>query len=92
MLNAATKTRADSRPDGFPATARVVEVGNRDGLQAESLWIPIKVKIEILNELISAFVSPRAVPQLRRRRGDEGGPPPQYQRAGRRRDGLRLTL
>jgi hydroxymethylglutaryl-CoA lyase len=74
MLNAATQTRADSRPDGFPATVRVVEVGSRDGFQAESQWIATKVKIEILNELIAAglaqfevtsFVSARAVPQLR---------------------------
>lgn len=62
------------RPDGFPAKARVVEVGTRDGFQAEAEWIPTETKIEVLNALIeagvpqfeaTAFVSPRAVPQMR---------------------------
>lgn len=58
----------------FPRKVRVVEVGTRDGFQAEPDWIPTDVKIEILTALASAglsefeatsFVSPRAVPQLR---------------------------
>lgn len=58
----------------FPTKVRVVEVGTRDGFQAEPDWIPTDVKIEILTALASAglsefeatsFVSPRAVPQLR---------------------------
>src|SRR5690625_997102 len=62
------------RPDGFPERVRVVEVGTRDGFQAEAEWIPTETKIEVLNSLIAtgipqfeatAFVSPRAVPQLR---------------------------
>lgn len=61
------------RPDGFPERVRVVEVGTRDGFQAEAEWIPTETKIEVLNSLIAtgipqfeatAFVSPRAVPQL----------------------------
>lgn len=62
------------RPAGFPARVRVVEVGTRDGFQAESAWIATADKIAVLNGLIAAgvrgfeatsFVSPRAVPQLR---------------------------
>ena len=62
------------RPDGFPEKVKVVEVGTRDGFQAEAEWIPTETKIEVLNSLIdagipqfeaTAFVSPRAVPQLR---------------------------
>jgi len=58
----------------FPARVRVVEVGTRDGLQAQAEWIPTDVKLGILKGLIAAglrefeatsFVSPRAVPQLR---------------------------
>lgn len=62
------------RPAGAPRRARVVEVGPRDGFQAESTWIPTDRKIAVLNGLIGAgvrefeatsFVSPRAVPQMR---------------------------
>lgn len=74
MLNVASKMPDVVRPGGFPPKVRVVEVGTRDGFQAEAKWIPTEVKIEVLNELIAAglpqfevtsFVSPRAVPQLR---------------------------
>ncbi|HLS68469.1 MAG TPA: hydroxymethylglutaryl-CoA lyase [Kiloniellales bacterium] len=63
-----------ARPAGFPERVQVVEVGTRDGFQAEAEWIPTETKIDILNDLIdaglpqfeaTAFVSPRAVPQLR---------------------------
>ncbi|MFW5678757.1 MAG: hydroxymethylglutaryl-CoA lyase [Pseudomonadota bacterium] len=58
---------------GWPARVRVVEVGTRDGFQAEAHFVPTAVKIETVNRLIAAgvrhfevtsFVSPRAVPQL----------------------------
>ena len=61
------------RPAGFPPRVRVVEVGPRDGFQAECTFIPTAAKIEIIDALIGAglrsfeatsFVSPRAVPQL----------------------------
>lgn len=51
----------------------ITEVGPRDGLQAESHFLPTEQKIELINSLIgaglrriefSSFVSPRAVPQL----------------------------
>ncbi len=57
-----------------PRRVRVVEVGTRDGFQAEPGFIPTAVKIETVNRLIAAgvqqfevtsFVSPKAVPQLR---------------------------
>lgn len=62
------------RPVGYPERVRVVEVGTRDGFQAEADWIPTDRKTAIVNRLIAAgvpqlevtsFVSPRAVPQLR---------------------------
>lgn len=58
----------------FPDHVDVVEVGLRDGLQAEPEFVPTSVKVQLLNHLIDAgvrhfeatsFVSPRAVPQLR---------------------------
>ena len=53
--------------------ARIVEVGPRDGLQNEAAQIPTKVKIAFVDALseagygeieVSAFVSPKWVPQL----------------------------
>lgn len=58
----------------LPPRVSVVEVGPRDGLQAESVWVPTEEKIGIVNGLIdsgirhlevTSFVSPRAVPQMR---------------------------
>jgi len=52
----------------------VVEVGTRDGLQTEPVFVPTETKIDIVNALydcgirrmeVTSFVSPRAVPQLR---------------------------
>lgn len=52
---------------------KIVEVGPRDGLQAESDIVPTKVKIELIDRLTRAgfanieaasFVSPRWVPQM----------------------------
>ena len=56
-----------------PSKIEITEVGPRDGLQAESYFVPTKEKIVMINNLIdagipriefSSFVSPRAVPQL----------------------------
>ncbi len=61
------------RPAGWPARATIVEVGLRDGLQAERLTLPTETKLELAKRLLAAglrhlevtsFVSPRAVPQL----------------------------
>ncbi len=50
------------------------EVGTRDGLQAESAFVPTEQKIELVNALsdaglakieVTAFVSPKAIPALR---------------------------
>ncbi|UIJ70762.1 hydroxymethylglutaryl-CoA lyase [Aurantimonas sp. HBX-1] len=67
-------TRGASPAIPLPSRVSLVEVGPRDGLQAESTWIPTATKIDLVNGLIDAgirhlevtsFVSPRAVPQLR---------------------------
>lgn len=58
---------------GFPARVSILEVGPRDGFQAEQQWIPTEKKIEIINALsrtglpeiqVTSFVHPKAVPQL----------------------------
>jgi hydroxymethylglutaryl-CoA lyase len=58
---------------GFPKRVNIVEVGPRDGLQAESRFIPTDVKIELVNRLVDAglrrieaasFVSPKWIPQM----------------------------
>ncbi len=57
----------------LPARVKIVEVGPRDGFQAERQWIPTETKIEIVNALsrsgirdiqATSFVHPKAVPQL----------------------------
>ena len=57
----------------LPATARIVEVGPRDGLQNEKTVIPSEVKLELIRKLSQsglttiesgAFVSPKWVPQM----------------------------
>ncbi|SNT75823.1 hydroxymethylglutaryl-CoA lyase [Paracoccus seriniphilus] len=59
---------------GFPERAILTEVGPRDGLQSEPVFVPTERKIELVHALIGAglrrfeitsFVSPRAVPQMR---------------------------
>ena len=59
---------------GFPAAIEITEVGLRDGIQNEAVFIPTEDKIRLLDALIDAgirhfeatsFVSPRAVPQLK---------------------------
>ncbi len=58
----------------YPTRVTVTEVGPRDGLQIEPVFVPTATKIRLINDLIAAgvrsfeatsFVSPRAVPQLR---------------------------
>src|SRR5687768_14295075 len=57
----------------FPTRVRIVEVGPRDGLQNESVFVPTAEKIAFVNRLadaghstieVSAFVSPKWVPQM----------------------------
>lgn len=57
----------------YPSTARIIEVGVRDGLQNEKKLIPLEVKLELIKRLFNAghstieatsFVSPKWVPQL----------------------------
>ena len=64
---------SERRPAGWPARATIVEVGLRDGLQAERAILPTETKLDLARQLIAAgirhleltsFVSPRAVPQL----------------------------
>ncbi|NYT26360.1 hydroxymethylglutaryl-CoA lyase [Alcaligenaceae bacterium] len=59
---------------GSPASVEIIEVGTRDGLQMEPVFVDTKTKIELINGLTGAgirhieatsFVSPRAVPQLK---------------------------
>ncbi|TRW99496.1 hydroxymethylglutaryl-CoA lyase [Paracoccus sp. M683] len=58
---------------GFPAEVVITEVGPRDGLQSEPVFVPTAQKIELVQALLDAglrrfevtsFVSPRAVPQM----------------------------
>jgi hydroxymethylglutaryl-CoA lyase len=58
---------------GLPDRVRVLEVGPRDGLQAEAEILPTAVKVEFCRRLLAAgvgslevtsFVSPRWIPQL----------------------------
>lgn len=57
----------------YPTQATVLEVGMRDGLQAEATVVPLPEKLALARALmaaglrhfeISSFVSPKAVPQL----------------------------
>ncbi len=57
----------------LPKRVHIMEVGPRDGFQAEHDWIPTERKIEIINALsgsgipeiqATSFVHPKAVPQL----------------------------
>lgn len=56
-----------------PNRVKLVEVGPRDGLQAEKVHVPTDTKIELVNRLaqagfpnieVTSFVSPKWVPQL----------------------------
>ena len=60
-------------PSPFPAAATLVEVGLRDGLQAEAVTVPTALKVELVDGLVAAglrdvqiasFVHPRRVPQM----------------------------
>lgn len=57
----------------LPTRVQIIEVGPRDGFQAERQWIPTEKKIEIVDSLsrtglrdiqVTSFVHPKAVPQL----------------------------
>ncbi|MFM0199280.1 hydroxymethylglutaryl-CoA lyase [Paraburkholderia fungorum] len=63
----------DGMDSGLPKRVHIVEVGPRDGLQAESRFIPTGIKIELVNRLVGAgvrrieaasFVSPKWIPQM----------------------------
>lgn len=58
---------------GIPDAVRIVEVGPRDGLQAEAGAVPTNIKIQLIDALSAAglpaveagaFVSPKWVPQM----------------------------
>ncbi|AUH32331.1 hydroxymethylglutaryl-CoA lyase [Paracoccus tegillarcae] len=62
-----------SKIPGFPARAVITEVGPRDGLQSEPVFVATDDKIALVQSLLDAglrrfevtsFVSPRAVPQM----------------------------
>jgi hydroxymethylglutaryl-CoA lyase len=57
----------------FPKKVKIVEVGPRDGLQNEKVFIPTVIKIDFINRLsdcgfktieTTSFVSPKWIPQL----------------------------
>lgn len=57
----------------IPERVTLIEVGPRDGLQNEPIFVPSKQKIELINQLsqtgltnieVTSFVSAKAVPQL----------------------------
>ncbi len=59
--------------DRFPKKVKMVEVGPRDGLQNEKDFVPIDVKVDLINRLTDAgfthiesasFVSPKWIPQM----------------------------
>ena len=63
----------DPAPPRPPDTVRIYEVGPRDGLQNESVVVPLEAKLRYVELLVAAglreieatsFVSPRAIPQL----------------------------
>src|SRR3990172_12909634 len=58
----------------FPSTVTITEVGPRDGLQNEALFLTIEQKAELIERLVAtgirrieaaSFVSPKAIPQMR---------------------------
>jgi isopropylmalate/homocitrate/citramalate synthase len=66
-------TERDGSFANVPPVVKIVEVGPRDGLQSEKVWIPTEQKILFVQMLAEAglpvvestsFVSPRAIPQL----------------------------
>lgn len=66
-------TLRDCSFSNIPSFVKIVEVGPRDGLQNEKVWIPTEQKIHFVQLLAEAglpvveatsFVSPRAIPQL----------------------------
>jgi hydroxymethylglutaryl-CoA lyase len=71
MLSSLSKT---SLFRDLPKKARIFEVGPRDGLQNEPLWIETAHKVQFIRDLVeagiqeieaSSFVSPRWVPQMK---------------------------
>jgi len=68
-------TRVGEAERGTPTRfVKIVEVGPRDGLQNESMFIPTETKIDFINRLshtglkvveATAFVSPKAIPQMK---------------------------
>jgi hydroxymethylglutaryl-CoA lyase len=57
----------------LPSKVHIMEVGPRDGFQAEKTWIPTEIKIRFINALsrtgvpeiqVTSFVHPKAIPQL----------------------------
>ena len=57
----------------LPKKVKIVEVGPRDGLQNEKEFVPIDVKVDLINQLSNAgfpnieaasFVSPKWIPQM----------------------------
>ncbi|MBA3797854.1 MAG: hydroxymethylglutaryl-CoA lyase, partial [Geodermatophilaceae bacterium] len=45
---------APIRAEGLPAEVRIYEVGPRDGLQNESVIVPVEVKAEFIARLAAA--------------------------------------
>jgi hydroxymethylglutaryl-CoA lyase len=57
----------------LPRKVHIMEVGPRDGLQAQKQWVPTEFKIELINALsrtgvpeiqVTSFVHPKAIPIL----------------------------
>ncbi len=57
----------------LPSKVHIMEVGPRDGFQAEKTWIPTEIKIRFIDALsrtgvpeiqVTSFVHPKAIPQL----------------------------
>lgn len=65
--------RVQGNKMNYPPKVMITEVGPRDGLQNESVFVPTQIKIDFINELsktglrsieVTSFVSDKAIPQL----------------------------
>ena len=73
LFTAPTDYSPANSDSALPESVTVYEVGARDGLQNESVTVPVQVKIEFIKRLLAAglpaveatsFVHPQRVPQL----------------------------
>ncbi|XP_046854274.1 hydroxymethylglutaryl-CoA lyase, mitochondrial-like [Xenia sp. Carnegie-2017] len=73
-VNTSWSRRSLSTLDLYPRYVNIVEVGARDGLQNEQMFVPTEAKIQFINMLsktglpvieVTSFVSPKWIPQMK---------------------------